>query len=120
MLGTNQNTLTANQNSPNGVMTEGNWSHGLSAANQTSPNRLLPPGHHHMVNQVPGPSSSQMNHIAPCEGPILTGVGLQQDLEMDRYSPDLDSGENPHYFNINQVLFLANLERSRRRRHEPS
>jgi len=37
------------------------------------------------------------------------------DVDLEKYEPEMDSSDNPHYYNINKLLFDAHLERSHRR-----
>ncbi|XP_044758971.1 uncharacterized protein LOC123316805 [Coccinella septempunctata] len=66
-------------------------------------------GHSQNPMQVgPGPPSYDMPQINdPSEN-------HQYPQQMPNYSPELDESQNPHYFNINKLLYEMYLERSRR------
>lgn len=65
--------------------------------------------HSHPMQVGPGPPSYDM--------PLLNDSPPQNThypQQMSNYSPELDESQNPHYFNINKLLYEMYLERSRR------
>ena len=64
--------------------------------------RLSGPGERDTQNRMPLPEVAQQ------------GANLY-DVELDKYEPDMDSADNPHYYNINKLLFNVHLERDHRR-----
>lgn len=66
-------------------------------------------------NQGQGPSTNQNNRLP--ESPN----GSEQSVEWNcspRYSPDLNESQNPHYFNINKLLYEMYVERMNRGCHQ--
>ncbi|KAK7111679.1 hypothetical protein V1264_011273 [Littorina saxatilis] len=77
-----------------------------------------------MSAHCPGPGFPDQQQFSQ-QGPVMnigphfaqdTRPGIPEEEAPDSmdYDPELDAGENPHYYNINNVLFNAHCQRMRR------
>ena len=65
------------------------------------------------THRLSGPGESGPPNIMPL--PDLVQGANPYSVDLERYEPDMDSTDNPHYYNINKLLFNVHLERDHRR-----
>ena len=66
------------------------------------------------TQRLSGPGESDTPNRMPLPD-IVQGANPYSVVELERYEPDMDSTDNPHYYNINKLLFNVHLERDHRR-----
>jgi hypothetical protein len=99
----------------------------VSQWQQTTNNNYLPPEMRERQPNVqditnPQPSTSGLNP-GPSYEMVSSGAN-PPDVERDAgscdicetYEPELDKNDNPHYFDVNQILFHAHSSRLKRQR----
>nr|CAI5860243.1 unnamed protein product [Callosobruchus analis] len=74
--------------------------------------------HHSGVEWGPGPPSS-MNHLPDSPPSSEQNLDWKSPTPYStEYSPDLNENQNPHYFNINKLLFDMYVQRLQRGCHQ--